>query len=192
MTISLRHYKPEAPRAWPVPFVVRSGDFLTVDGDTIALLGAGEGRNRPVTMRVRFRSANAAETRDKGRSPERVMLTRIGVMPGNGAGQAASRALSGLTAGRSIVIVPSGRDRWGRLLGDVWVSGCAGRSFGMAGAFSVENEMIRRGHMVRRRGQDAPCDAVHDIGRALQSPVPDEKMIPPSATGPSGPGGMSL
>lgn len=99
-------------------------------------------------------------------------------------GPSARAALRRLVQGRQVTVVVVDRDRYGRLVGKVWV-----------GQVYVNAAMTRSGNAwaVRQYGADAASRAGHDAarreGRGLWS-LPPEQRIPPATwreTNPRGP-----
>lgn len=172
MTIRLPHFRPDAPEVTGTPFVIRARDLRVVDGDTVAALlpRPAPRQGRQAAFRVRFRSADAGETREKFTGPETIVLRSVGLADENGPGARAAADLKWILTGRSVLVIPHGLDRWGRIVGDVWASGCEGDSFGMRGAWSAERRMIEMGSLSPREGEPVPSSLEAELARAIDDP----------------------
>lgn len=109
-------------------------------------------------VKVRFRSVAAPEitwSLNRSSAPPKEIWgdlwekERAARLVGD-AGDAATRALTGIIHGRSLCIAPAGIDRYGRLLADVFAEP----------GFSVEHALLDTGLVTRFEGQDLPNRSV--------------------------------
>lgn len=120
-------------------YFVRPADYRVVDGDTLRILApAGPADiNRPEAFRIRFRSIAAPE-KPKPQMTD-ILLEQLGIDAWSGhPGVAAKTYLRNILKGHCILVEPMGRDRYGRTLADISVSGSPGAQFDLVGARSVE------------------------------------------------------
>lgn len=132
------------------PFLVGPRDYFALDGDTILIRGRMterhrllHGDKRPEAFRVRHRTIAAPE-KPYYNMGERQLLKMGMDAHETHPGIVATKALRDMCRKRVLFIEPSGEvDKYGRMLGDIAVSGAPGPEFEMEGAFSSEREMVR-------------------------------------------------
>lgn len=139
------------------PFVIRASDYYVIDGDTfgvmaaapksndpLAILAEGSPQRRPEAFRIRLRSVNAPEMPKKGGADDIFKEMDIDLHRHH-PGMVAKRELQQTTRKRTLLCVPTGKDRYGRLLCDVYASGEPGPRFEVGAAFSIARHMHDRG-----------------------------------------------
>lgn len=139
------------------PFVMRAQDYYVIDGDTFGVMAAPassddplaqitQGRRplRPEAFRIRLRSVNAPEMPKKGSADDIFKEMEID-QHRHHPGMVAKRALQEATRKRALLCVPTGKDRYGRLLCDVYASGEPGPRFEIGAAFSISRHLHDRG-----------------------------------------------
>lgn len=147
-----------------IPFLVDPKTYSVVDGDTIRLRTLPDADGvRHEAFRVRLSGVNAPELLKK--SMFDVVLNVAGPDEKRyGPGEKARDKLREICAGRMILINPiieddnPKTDKYGRLLGQVCVSGSKGNAFNLTGAHSVEAAMLIYG-------------LVKPMGDALMTPL---------------------
>lgn len=152
------------------PFIVRPDDFAVIDGDTIQVLSqeVDERGKRIPSFSVRMRSIEAPERakRKSQLSATDILLRAMGreekeFDPGSISHEIACL----LTRQRCIMILPGedrNRDEKGRLIGDVYISGLAGKSFSMKGSFSLERVLLEDELVTPRADEDLPAFYLRD------------------------------
>lgn len=153
------------------PIEIPSRCCRVIDGDTVSLrpgmyraAGPREGRDWEcrAPLRVRLRSVGAAEVNrypDFFANPPRDIwgedaraekLTRDRAQGRHNMADIATEGLRLICEGRNLVVMPSGADRHGRLLADLYSS-----VDGLPG-FSVERTLLELGLVTARHGEDIP------------------------------------
>lgn len=136
-----------------IPMIIRPDDFATVDGDTISsLTSPNEEGKRSMGFSVRFRTINAAEKVRNTKIEQ--AYTAMGAPSGITRGDLAKDFLKRKMKDHAVMIIPAInpdtgdalRDKRGRIIGDVFISGTPGDSFDIANAVSVADMMIENGY----------------------------------------------
>lgn len=174
----VRKLVPNSPR------ILRPKDYVVIDGDTIwALAPPDENGKRPSGFEIRLRAVSL---------PEKVMNTRIerafralGAPSRFTSGDKATQFLKTETKGkgkadhRCLLIIPSvdpirgtvRKDRFNRLLADVYISGSPGDTFELANAKSVDHIMIENGYAAMNPSEKpAPHRAIDALANFGISP----------------------
>ena len=160
-------------RDWPVlgqsdippgcPFIVQTGDFRVIDGDTLSLKG-----DRAPAGRVRLRAIAAPErprTADIQHSVLERTLAQHGLPPSGRApippGIRATNLLHSLLDGYALLVLPHGLDPHRRMKADIVRSAYSGNEFVAAGAQSVEHLLLRSGavEIFRTRARNGDYEA---------------------------------
>ena len=150
------------PRA---PFFIRPGDYHVIDGDTIRVLAARVpgAKRREEAFSIRLYTVNSPEK--PYRTAGNKTLTSLGLNPlSSSPGERAKLRLREITTNRALLVEPQvnktgqNRDRFGRLLANVAISGREGAHFTLNGAFAVGPFLLREGlaHMLK----DIPLDPI--------------------------------
>lgn len=139
------------------PFVMQAKDYYVIDGDTFGVMAPPAKTDdpvaklvqrhrplRPEAFRIRLRSVNAPEMPRKGSADDIFKDLDID-QHRHHPGMIAKRALQEVTRKRALLCVPTGKDRYRRLLCDVYASGEPGPRFEISEAFSIARHMHDRG-----------------------------------------------
>lgn len=147
---------PPLPHGFPSgAFILAGDDIHVVDGDTVrAPLPDGKAWDGETSIRIRLRSLEAPELPIT--APQDIILASAGIARANQSpGLVAKAALRNLIAGRPVMVVPTGMDRYGRVLADTYVTP-EGDRFDPASAVSIELAMMRLGAATQRVGVALP------------------------------------
>lgn len=150
------------PRA---PFFIRPGDYHVIDGDTIRVLAQAEpgAKRREAAFSIRLFTVNAPEK--VYRTAGNKTLKALGIDPLSGsAGEYAKVRLREVSKNRALLVEPQfnksgqNRDRYGRLLANVAISGREGPNFTLNGSFAIAPFLLREGlaHMLKGVAMDPP------------------------------------
>lgn len=159
------------------PRILRPKDYAVIDGDTIwALAERDEDGQRPAGFHIRLRTIKAPE-KNRTTNIEKAFV-RMGIDSKYTSGDKAADFLKYQTKGSKpseqncLLIIPSldpqtgnvRRDRFRRLIADVYISGRPGEIFEIANAKSVENLMVENGqatlNLSEKRAPHQALDAV--------------------------------
>jgi hypothetical protein len=138
------------------PFFLAPRNYYVVDADTIAVLGrltrdqiALGDEKREIAFRIRHRTIAAPEMPFYNQF-DRMLKSKGMDIHNNNPAVVAANALKQLCRNRAIFVEPSGRkDKYGRMLGDIAVSGARGAGFELRGALSTEWYLLENGHVDR-------------------------------------------
>jgi len=153
---------PAASAVQPIPpglphegFLVSSHDVTVVDGDTLLVtLPDGMQVNDSSRVRVRLRASEAPELPMSGPADE--ILSGAGISrTGSHPGLLARAMLSNLVRHRELLIVPTGLDRYDRVLADTYAGPQHG-SFSPDSCVSLDWELMRLGAVAQRAGEPMP------------------------------------
>ncbi|CAN0572387.1 unnamed protein product [Laminaria digitata] len=144
------------------PFLLRSGCFSVIDGDTIwAWATTGKSvfsgdKSREKSFSMRFRSIAAPE-KPKRRGTD-VILKRSGVDPAwDSAGKKATDLLKTYLDKRALLVEPTGRkDKYGRLLCDLSVVPYSAGEPDLQRAISLEHLLLDQGVVNPFQGETRP------------------------------------
>lgn len=156
-----------------------------VDGDTISIMSSetnAKGKRIP-SFSVRMRCIEAPERSRK--NEQQTGTTILLAAMGRGkkkydAGSLSYEMVSILTRQKCILVIPSLerlKDEHDRLIGDVYVSGLAGKSFSKSGSFSLERVLIEDGLVTARDNEDLPS---YDLPLEFTNPVRERPSSLPS------------
>lgn len=169
------HLVPQMKQFPDGPFLVRPDDWTIIDGDTFRVRTGllADGR-RHDAFRIRLSTIDTPELR-KPALFDRVLAACPDPMR-DGPGERARDHLKALCCRRVILVTPprdpDGRastDRYGRLLGQVCVSGRPGSLFSLDGAFSVEHALLEAGMAQVLPGHVAPPRHPEILARIQES-----------------------
>lgn len=189
------HMDPENQLVPNTPRILRPMDYCVIDGDTIWALGErGEDGKRPCGFSIRLRTISLPE-RTRDTQIDKAMR-KLGIDTDITTGDLAKMWLKTKLRGqkyseaRSILVIPSRdpitggirKDKYNRLIGDVYVSGKPGNAFEIANAESVEEIMIKQGHATLNTSEvRAEMNALRAVrnfsGLATRKDVSDEKAF---------------
>lgn len=145
------------------PCVVRPYDYRVIDGDTIWVMAppnpSNDGKRDP-GFSIRFRSVSAPEKSRK--SAIETFFKKIGAESDYKLGDEATDFLRNKAKGRLLLIVPSvdqqdgslRRDKYNRVLADVYLSGDTGKVFDVANAICVPDMMLEKGYASTNPGEE--------------------------------------
>lgn len=128
------------------PFLLRPGNFSVIDGDTIWVTPnparqGGETRAKNA-FSIRFRSIAAPE-RPKKRATDSILKAGNIDPYWDSAGQKATNLLRKYLDKRALLVNPTGeKDRYGRMLADMYVVPYTGSSPDLSRAISIEHMML--------------------------------------------------
>jgi len=130
------------------PFLLRPGNFSVIDGDTVWVTPnprrQPEG-SAPNCFSMRFRSIAAPE-RPKKRATDTILKAGSINPHWDSAGQKATDLLKTYLDGRALLVQPTGdKDKYGRMLCDMYVVPYTGASPDLERAASLEHLMLGQG-----------------------------------------------
>lgn len=144
------------------PFILTPDLYYMTDGDTVSVMSgeAGADGSREA-FRIRFSSVNAPEKPKRQASD--AIFRDIGLDPHkDNPGVMAHEFMKQVTRKRALLIIPQikdgqpARDRYGRSIAEVILSGKPGPRFDANGATSLEWLLIDQGHGQLMSGRDMP------------------------------------
>ena len=126
------------------PHILPPSTYRVVDGDTLAVPTGG--------LRIRLRAVATPERARStwphdplvGRTLKVHGIERTGPRRPLPAGEKARAVLGQITAGYALLVLPSGRDRYGRITADIVRSATPGETFEPLGAVAVEHLLLRQ------------------------------------------------
>jgi len=138
------------------PHILPPSTYRVVDGDTLAVPTGG--------LRIRLRSVAAPE-RARTAWPHDELVERtlaahqVKIPPfrQRPLGEKARDTLQEITAGYALLVLPSGRDRYGRITADIVRSATLGNAFEAGGAVAVEHLLLDKSAseiFARKKGEE--------------------------------------